>query len=154
MASMEYPVQWLGWKAARSGFVPIAAHQALQAHNVMLTTGDRQCQGWCPGVKGRSVKLHNPTGAEATACMAQVLGKASQQQNVTFLEAVKLWSRKKKEKKSRGWLGTGPEYRCRAFNLPVMGKMEEDKIPILPFLRDPMWSHCNTTEHLGSWENS
>lgn len=59
--------------------------------------------------------------------------------NVTFLEAVKLQTEK------LSWLGTGPEHRCRAFNLPIIGKMEEDKIPIQPLLHGPMWSHCNPT---------
>lgn len=60
-----------------------------------------------------------------------------------FSEAVKLQSKK------WSWLGTAPEDRCRAFNLLIMGKMEEDKIPIQPFLQGPKWSHCNPTGYLG-----
>lgn len=60
-----------------------------------------------------------------------------------FSEAVKLQSKK------WSWLGTAPEDRRRAFNLLVMGKMEEDKIPIQPFLQGPKWSHCNPTGYLG-----
>lgn len=59
-----------------------------------------------------------------------------------FSEAVKLQSKK------WSWLGTAPEDRRRAFNLLVMGKMEEDKIPIQPFLQGPKWSHCNPTGYL------
>lgn len=60
-----------------------------------------------------------------------------------FSEAVKLQSKK------WSWLQTAPEDRRRAFNLLVMGKMEEDKIPIQPFLQGPKWSHCNPTGYLG-----
>lgn len=34
-----------GMKVRKSGFMPTATHQALQVHNVILTPGDRWCQG-------------------------------------------------------------------------------------------------------------
>lgn len=130
-------VSW-GWDEVQT----TATHQALQPQNVTLTPGDRLCQGWCPGLKRRSAKAPQLVSMPQHVWL-KCLAVHHNNKMWHFSEAVKLQSKK------WSWLGTAPEDRRRAFNLLVMGKMEEDKIPIQPFLQGPKWSHCNPTGYLG-----